>query len=685
MTLKTALTASLLFATTIFLSVPSGAYSEKNIITSAIDSLRLDLSSVIGEGWLTYPDYNDRKAWDALFGDAAGPMIAEGEKYLGYRWKVIPATAYLEYERSGDRQVMERPYDENRMALNMLALAELAEGKGRFIDDIANGLWYTTQMTSWVLSAHQPKQSSARALPDAREQIIDLGSGGLGASVAMIRHFFKNELDALDPSISAAVDSSLYRNIIDPYLDENLHEAHWWLAEDWKPGQIVNNWNPWCNSNVLLCALLTEKNPAVLERILRYSAQSVDRYLNYIKDDGACEEGPAYWGHAAGKLYDYLKILSYATAGRTGMLLRHPLVRSMGEYISRSYIGNGRVVNFADAGAMMTPDNSLVYRFGQDCGSREMTDFALYLLYDGESFSHPSVTPGNDIWRSLESVRCHGTLSEAADSLNALCGLAGSSAPEYDGSRPSGSQALASLREDVPACTWYPETEFAYMRNGSGWFLAAKGGYNNESHNHNDIGTFILYINDDPVFVDAGVGTYTKMTFSHERYTIWSMQSSWHNLPEINGCAQIFGDEFRASGTICDIRRRMFSTDISGAYSDASQCSSWVRSYRLGDGFLEISDKFSLDARVAADTVNFLVHGNVTIGENRREVLVEAGEVIVSLHYPSSLKPSVAYRTIDDPRMTAVWGERLARISFVSTPDAPKDGKYVFRVTLAGH
>lgn len=685
MTLKTALTASLLFATTIFLSVPSGAYSEKNIITSAIDSLRLDLSSVIGEGWLPYPDYNDRKAWDALFGDAAGPMIAEGEKYLGYRWKVIPATAYLEYERSGDRQVMERPYDENRMALNMLALAELAEGKGRFIDDIANGLWYTTQMTSWVLSAHQPKQSSARALPDAREQIIDLGSGGLGASVAMIRHFFKNELDALDPSISAAVDSSLYRNIIDPYLDENLHEAHWWLAEDWKPGQIVNNWNPWCNSNVLLCALLTEKNPAVLDRILRYSALSVDRYLNYIKDDGACEEGPAYWGHAAGKLYDYLKILSYATAGRTGMLLRHPLVRSMGEYISRSYIGNGRVVNFADAGAMMTPDNSLVYRFGQDCGSREMTDFALYLLYDGESFCHPSVTLGNDIWRSLESVRCHGTLSEAADSLNVLCGLAGSSAPEYDGSRPSGPQTLASLREDVPACTWYPETEFAYMRNGSGWFLAAKGGYNNESHNHNDIGTFILYINDDPVFVDAGVGTYTKMTFSHERYTIWSMQSSWHNLPEINGCAQIFGDEFRASGTICDIRRRMFSTDISGAYSDASQCSSWVRSYRLGDGFLEISDKFSLDARVAADTVNFLVHGNVTIGENRREVLVEAGEVIVSLHYPSSLKPSVAYRPTDDPRMTAVWGERLARISFVSTPDAPKDGKYVFRVTLAGH
>ena len=684
MTRITGFIAGTILACTFFSAVPAEAYTERNIITSAIDTMEIDISHVTGGEWFPYPEYSDRKGWTALFGDSAAHVVAEGEKYLGYQWKTIPATAYLEYERTGDRQIMEKPYDENRRALNVLALAELAEGKGRFIDDIANGLWYSTQMTSWVLSAHQPKQSSGRALPDGREQIIDLGSGGLGALVSMVLYLFGDEMDSLDPSISAAVRYAVRRNIILPYLDESLHEAHWWLAEDWKPGQIINNWNPWCNSNVLLCALLTEKDPAILEKVIRYSALSADRYLNYVKEDGACEEGPAYWEHAAGKLYDYLKILSDATEGKTACLLRNPVVRSMGEYISRSYIGNGNVVNFADAVARMTPDKSLVYRFGIDCGSREMADFALYLLYDGQSFLHPPVTLGNDVWRSLESVRSRGALAAAADSLNALCGLAGFPAPEY-GDNPAVPQLLASLREDVPACIWYPETEFAYMRNGSGWFLAAKGGYNNESHNHNDIGTFILYVNDEPVFVDAGVGTYTRKTFSHERYTIWSMQSSWHNLPEINGCAQIFGDEFRASGTRCDIRRRMFSTDISGAYSDASQCSSWVRSYRLGDSFLEISDEFALDARVAADTVNFLVHGNVTIGENRREVLVEAGKVTVSLHYPSSLKPSVTYRPTDDPRMRAVWGDRLARISFVSAPDAPKDGKYVFRVTLAGN
>ena len=64
------------------------------------------------------------------------------------------------------------------------------------------------------------------------------------------------------------------------------------------------------------------------------------------KSDGACEEGTSYWGHAAGKLYDYLQILSDGTGGKIS-LFNEPMIRRMGEYMSRSYVGNGWVVNFA--------------------------------------------------------------------------------------------------------------------------------------------------------------------------------------------------------------------------------------------------------------------------------------------------------------------------------------------------
>ena len=47
------------------------------------------------------------------------------------------------------------------------------------------------EMNSWVLSAHLPRQSSKRSLPDFREQIIDLGSGGYGALMAWVHYFFR--------------------------------------------------------------------------------------------------------------------------------------------------------------------------------------------------------------------------------------------------------------------------------------------------------------------------------------------------------------------------------------------------------------------------------------------------------------------------------------------------------------
>ena len=202
----------------------------------------------------------------------------------------------------------------------------------------------------------------------------------------------------------------------------------------------------------------------------------------------------------------------------------------MGEFVSRSYIGNGYVVNFADAGARLNNPSELIWNYGHAVGSREMTDFALYCLADPASgkFRNPVIT-GNDAYRALETVRFNPLIREAADSLNRL---AAETAP---------AEVRRNLRRGVPPATWYPETEMCFMRNPSGWFLGAKGGYNNESHNHNDVGSCVVYVRDIPVLVDAGVGTYTKQTFNHDRYKIWSMQCDWHNLPMINGAAQPAG------------------------------------------------------------------------------------------------------------------------------------------------
>lgn len=626
-----------------------------------------------------YPAYEDRDAWSRLLGGHEEFLVSAGEKYLDYQWQSIPATSYLAYERTGERNVMQTPLANNRRALNSLLMAELAEGKGRFIDQLVNGVWHLAHMPSWVLSAHLPRQSSRRSLPDPAEQLIDLGSGALGAQMATVWHFFNGAFDKIDPVISRVVKGALKTQILDPYLNPDEQKPNWWLAYDLPAGGIVNNWNPWCNADVILSFLLVESDPERLDRALRQSAKSVDKFLAYVKKDGACEEGPAYWGHAAGKLYDYLQIMYDASAGRFS-IFDDPQIKAMGEYISRSFVKDGWVVNFADASAKLSFSPSVIYNFGKAVGSEEMQEFALYNLADKKSgmFSAPVPMIHNDAFRALNSLRYIVEMSERVESLNRAI----DSGKTLD-------ECMKQLRRNVPAYTWYPQTEFCYMKNSSDWFFATKGGHNNESHNHNDIGTFILYIDGVPMFVDAGVGTYTKKTFSSERYTIWSMCSDWHNLPVINGATQKFGGQYRSASVVTSESSGRFTLDISGAYPSAD-CNSWKREYKLGKAALSIVDTYSMRERKAADIENFMVQGQVYLPGDRIQegYVVNSGEVIVlngaagvRISYPKAMKPTVSTVELDDPRLTDVWGETLRRISFEGASDASVKGRYKFNIT----
>lgn len=80
---------------------------------------------------------------------------------------------------------------------------------------------------------------------------------------------------------------------------------------------------------------------------------------------------------------------------------------------------------------------------------------------------------------------------------------------------------------------WYPSVGILVSRSEA-WVAGVKAGCNNDSHNHNDVGSVTLYRDGRPLLVDIGVETYSKKTFSAQRYEIWTMQSSWHNLPEFD-------------------------------------------------------------------------------------------------------------------------------------------------------
>ncbi len=623
----------------LFLTVNIFAYTEKNLLVQKTDIENLKSMLIMNQQWVPYPQYNNRKGWDNLLGDSKADVIKEGEKYLNYQWQVIKATDYLEYERSGNREIMQSPYNKNNQAIVALLMAELAEGKGRFTDQLINGVFHSCEMTSWVLSAHLTAQHSKRVLPDYTEQVIDLGSGNLSSALAWTYYFLNNEFNKVDPSISKRLYYELRKRTLDPYMNE---DRFWWMAFNLKPGGMVNNWNPWCNFNVLQCFMLLENDKDKLAKAVYRTMQSVDKFINYTHSDGGCEEGPSYWGHAAGKMYDYLQLLSNVTNGQVS-IFDEAIIRNMGEYISRSYVGDGWVVNFADASAKGGGNAQLIYRYGKAVNSTEMIQFAAYLEKQEPSTFKADI----DVFRALQTLLYRNELNDQKPIHNT---------PDY---------------------TWYPETEFCYIKDKAGLFLATKGGYNNESHNHNDIGTFSLYMNNTPIIIDAGVGTYTRQTFSNERYSIWTMQSNYHNLPVINEVPQAFGSQYKATNTSFNPKSSTFSVDIAKAYPETAQVKQWIRSYRLKNGILNIEDSFDLKEAMQNNQVNFLTWGDINI-DTLGEVYIHVNGQKAILEYDKKeFTPSIETITLDDPRLSNVWGQKIYRVS-LHTNNTAKRGKYSF-------
>lgn len=622
----------------VFLScIKVAAYTERNFLQHVAAQESLAECLVLNQKWVQYPSYKDREGWSRFLGEYKDEIIKNGESLLGYTWKVVKATDYLEFERSGNREIMERPFDDNNQAIVRLMLAELAEGRGRFIDQLINGVFHTCEMTSWALSAHLVTQPTHRALPTPIYPLIDLTAGDLGSLLSWVYYFMHEEFDKIDPEISRRLYRELDERIMKPYLN---NDSFWWLAANYK-GQMVNNWNPWCNSNCLMTFMLLENDVDRLSKAVSRSMQSVDKFLNYVHSDGACEEGPSYWGHASGKCLDYLVLLNRITGGKIS-IFDNPQIKAMGEYIARSYVGNGWVVNFADASAKGGGDPYLIYRYGKAVKSDILKQFAS-MQNKGSKISFR----GRDLFRILEAFLVEDELCAYQEAYTGV------------------------------SYTWYPETEFCYVRNKKAFF-AAKGGYNDESHNHNDAGSFSLWVNNMPVIIDAGVGTYTRQTFSSERYTIWTMQSNYHNLPMINGVPQKYGRQYKA--TEVKATKNSFSANIATAYPDEAGVKKWIRSYTMKSDALMISDRFELNEIKKENVINFLSWGDIIIKDGVIEISVNG--VKGTLKYDTKMfKVKEECVKLTDKKLSSVWGAEVYRLSFIAKEKEQK-GCYTFTISF---
>lgn len=552
-------------------------------------------------------------------------------------WPVPLASDAARIYRDGDRVSWETAAFTRQHRLSRATVAAAITLDHSWIDEVADGIWLLCEQSSWCWPAHDDTfERHGNVLATISDPFLDLGAGEAVAQLAWIDHLLAAQLDNRYPGIRSRIRLEADKRVFTPFLSR--HDWHW-LGLDGD----VHNWNPWIHGNVLVAALaLLDQSDPRREVIVAACIDGLDRYVAVLPEDGAIDEGYAYWWNGACRALEALEVLAHATAGQFDPTGTIPALRETINFPMRCHLGGDWYLNLADGQAKPPPQQPwhALHRAAIRVGNTAAQAHAAAQREAGQAAAHES------------------------EGLGRL--LLGMTDPAWS--------AAGQAEPALPTSVWLPSTQVMLARSHtdpSGLTLAAKGGHNGEHHNHNDVGSVVVASNGVPVLVDAGRPTYTKQTFGPGRYDIWTMQSSWHNLPEIRGTAQSAGSVFgaRSVRTSDDGALARLSLDVSAAYQ-VPGLRSWLRTATLDrrDGIVTIVDDWDLEEWAGAGPepatkVHFLLAGDVVVNSGEAVVVPIGNAPAVRIRWDEAVPCYLQQRELDDPLLTEVWGDHLTRIA----------------------
>jgi len=573
-------------------------------------------------------------------------LVKEGEKALTYKFEPISASTSLDFVRSGDRERHSKISFGKRNILIQLILAESVEDKGRFTEAILNGIWSICEESYWGVPAH----IGGTGLPNVENPIVDLFSAETASVLGMADYFMGEKLDKINKLIRKRIYYETDRRIFTP-LQKNS-DKYGWMSKT-KP---VNNWNPWIMSNWILSNLLLEKNETRRAEMLYGAMVGLDAYLNSLGEDGGCDEGPSYWFAAGGSVYDCLELLEKSTNNAV-KIYQNQLIQKMASYVYKTHISKDYFVNFADADPKLRPDGLMLYRFGKALNDDKMIQFGKWAF---DAFPNYK-TDGFQRMRRVENLLTIQKIDKS----------------------PSSYQAVRDA--------YVSDIQVLTARASNGLFLATHGGHNEESHNHNDVGDFIIYLNGQPMIVDAGRGNYTARTFSSHRYELWFTQSEYHNLPIINGFGQKAGRVFEAKNvkSITNEKEASLFMNIATAYPSEAGVLNWERNVKLNreKNQVELTDVYELSAQPKSLQQVFMSICEVDISEKGKVKLTGENNAKLTLQYDASLwtvttdKPST--EGMEYESFKTKWNNHQVTRVLLTKKALSNKGKYQFNFVVA--
>ena len=561
--------------------------------------------------------------------------IRLGNLYNNKPWNAIPNTMFAEFRTNGNRTNYEDKSFGIRKQFVCLVMAEIMQGKGRFLPSIRKGLHYFIEKEPWWgIPAHYPKDHPERDI-----QPVDLFNAETAGMLAWTLYMLEDGINKKEKGLCDSVRSEIERRFLNPTLNQ---------PQGWKNN--ANNWNTWITSNWLETALICEKDSKKCDAAYKGVQQCLRTFLKGYPDDGGCEEGVSYWDCAGASFFESLYFMQFAPNQAKLELndAQKKKVENMGKFITTMYIDDLTFVNFSDAQAKNTPNINILFPYGVYLQNEQMMQLAAYVGKKYQYLQKPSTL-------FLQS----GNYPKLGRELMLLSML-----PQYQQT-----QAVQPRTQNA-----YLENSQIMVASNAKWFVAAKGGNNAESHNHNDIGNFIVYHNNQPVVIDLGRDTYTSQSFSSRRFELMNCRSAYHNVPIINGMEQKDGKKYRADKVshVADASESSLTLNLEKAYTDAARVDSWKRTITLDREYdwVEVTEQYKLDSlEIEKDRLNGQVFDNqIILMAYGRPVVQKAGRILlqngtVRLEYDAQyLSASVEKVQMTDGIMKTQWKDNVYRI-----------------------
>lgn len=415
---------------------------------------------------------------------------------------------------NGNRSVYEKLYFERRKQLTYLGILVKNQPENALYKNKLEKLIYSIcNEFTWCLPAHLDKQREFD--PQFKQYTLDLFACETAFTLAELSFLLKG---LLPEDLELLIEHSIQVRILSPFLNKN-----------WNFENLENNWSAVCTGSIGIAALyLLEEDDSNLEEILTRVNATMDVFLKGFGDDGACLEGLNYWQYGFRYFTYYIDCLNRETTNPYSETLNQEKIKNIAMYQQKMYLFDRTVINVSDSPLVIEPAH----------------DLARY-------------------YRSLfpDDIKIPDTPLEV-DKLVDHCGRW---APMIR--TLQWSEVEEPKIEESQGIEWLNDAQMFIYKNQE-FQVVTKGGHNDEPHNHNDLGHFILFYKETPFCIDLGAPEYTKDYFDDKRYETIQASSLGHSVPIINGHIQESGKE--QISLVKDINPNDLKVvyDLTRAYSD---------------------------------------------------------------------------------------------------------------------